>query len=105
MLSVNDELQSKKKGKSKPISGRLLYSDELDSKIISFLEKPKVNSSEWIRKAVRNEYRRSEMPKKRYRLQATRAIRNRQLPGMPPASPFLKEEEQKEPSFFHQFFE
>ncbi|MDT3418199.1 hypothetical protein QO009_004124 [Brevibacillus aydinogluensis] len=105
-LSVNDGLQSKKKGKSKPISGRLLFTDELDSKIIGFLEKPEVNASEWIRRAVRNEYRRSEMPRKRYRLQSARSVSNSQLQDRAPANlPFLNEEKEKETSFFHQFFE
>ncbi len=65
-MTVNTESKAKKT--SKPISGRLLYDDELDAKIIKHLEKKDVNSSEFVRRAVRNEYKRLHRAPKRYRV-------------------------------------
>lgn len=108
-VSVNQE--NKRKGNSKPIASRLLHNDDLDSKIIAFFEGK--NSSEWIRRAVRKEYRRSVQGPKKYRL------KRQQLQGMeekfeelpmqkefvqPVREEVVKRDEIKEHSFYHDFF-
>lgn len=70
---MSDDSKEIKMPKSKPVTGRLLFNDALDKEIIKFLDKKSVNSSNWIRKAIREKFVRS-MKHKRFKLKKITSV-------------------------------